>query len=1057
MKVEGNIRRIAAVVAIPSFLIFIAILLVLHVPGSFEPPYVFLILNTIFTGLIPLAIAAIAFSSYRRSASFGILLIGVGMLVFGLACIVSPLTAGLPDGRNMNITIHNTGALGCATCQLFGGAVLLSGLAPRRKEGRALDIGAAYGIAVFLLVILIAATISGLMPVFLDPVIGYSVFRQVVIAGAIAFFGIASFLFALAYLKMSGEFLFWYAIGLGLLATGLLSAVAGLVAGDPFSWTARISQYFGCSFLLVAVIALSKEARRENIPIGDALSRFFGESREGYEMLVTGNPDAIIVVQSNRILFANDAALRLYGAKSLQELGRKSVLDLVDLNDRSRVGKKFERISSDPEFMVGEIRIVKLDGTLLDVAARAAPIRYDGGPAVLATLRDITDRKRVEEALRQKQAEIQALFDNTPAALALFDAAPPYMVLTHNRAYQELFNEPFRSRGMTGLNVYEYAPEVEAAEVVAVFDEVARTRTPKQFLDFPYRSDPPNERWFNWYMAPIVFDGKTISLVSMSLDVTAWHRAKEEVQKSRDELEARVQERTTELKIALETVGNERQRLYDVLESLPAMVCLLRPDYRIAFANRSFRDQFGESVVGKICYEVCYGNTDPCDFCESFKVLKTGLPHSWEVTAQDGTAMSAHDFPFTDTDGTKMILEMDIDITESRNMAEKIRQISAYNRNLIETSLDPLVTIKPDGKIGDVNEATVRVTGYSREELIGTDFSRYFTDPGQAEAGYLAVFRDGSVTDYALEIRHRDGRVIPVLYNASVFRDAQGCIAGVFAAARDITEQKKAQDELKKSHDLLEYRVRERTAEIARRNDDLAAAEEELKKNYEELARNERKIRDALAEKEVLLAEIHHRVKNNLSAFISLLSLEGSYDDTPAGIAMKNDLQNRARSMALIHETLYKTYQFSSVDMQVYLTTLVDQVVGSYNSRISVKASVHAEGVSLDLGRATPAGLIVNELVTNSLKYAFPADCGFRMPMIAVAMVRNDGKYFLRVKDNGIGLPKDFNVQSTKTLGIKLVNFLARHQMRATIEVNSSNGTEFVFIFADAQKNSGGS
>ena len=151
----------------------------------------------------------------------------------------------------------------------------------------------------------------------------------------------------------------------------------------------------------------------------------------------------------------------------------------------------------------------------------------------------------------------------------------------------------------------------------------------------------------------------------------------------------------------------------------------------------------------------------------------------------------------------------------------------------------------------------------------------------------------------------------------------------------------------------------------------------QLRKNCGRISRNyntRKPLNDALAEKEVLLSEIHHRVKNNLAAFISLLSLEGSSVETPEGQALKKDLQNRARTMALIHETLYKTRQYSEVDMEFYLSTLIDQVVNSYSSTQSIGTFVDAKGITLDLGRATPIGLIVNELVTNSLKYAFPPD-----------------------------------------------------------------------------------
>jgi PAS domain S-box-containing protein len=134
---------------------------------------------------------------------------------------------------------------------------------------------------------------------------------------------------------------------------------------------------------------------------------------------------------------------------------------------------------------------------------------------------------------------------------------------------------------------------------------------------------------------------------------------------------------------------------------------------------------------------------------------------------------------------------------------EALRQVSAYNRSLIEASLDPLVTISVEGKIMDVNAAAEQITGRTRSELIGTDFADNFTDPGEARRGYQRAFSEGSVRDYALEVRHRDGRLTPVLYNASVYRDEKGKVLGVFAAARDITELKRAEEKARAALEQL--------------------------------------------------------------------------------------------------------------------------------------------------------------------------------------------------------------------------------------------------------------
>jgi len=143
------------------------------------------------------------------------------------------------------------------------------------------------------------------------------------------------------------------------------------------------------------------------------------------------------------------------------------------------------------------------------------------------------------------------------------------------------------------------------------------------------------------------------------------------------------------------------------------------------------------------------------------------------------------------------------DITERKRAEEALRGAHQYNRSLIEASLDPLVTISPEGKVTDVNSATELATGVSRDQLIGSDFSDYFTEPEKAREGYRTTFFKGTVRDYPLAIRHTSGMITDVLYNATIYRNEAGEIQGVFAAARDITERKRAEEALKESETRL--------------------------------------------------------------------------------------------------------------------------------------------------------------------------------------------------------------------------------------------------------------
>ncbi len=190
----------------------------------------------------------------------------------------------------------------------------------------------------------------------------------------------------------------------------------------------------------------------------------------------------------------------------------------------------------------------------------------------------------------------------------------------------------------------------------------------------------------------------------------------------------------------------------------------------------------------KSCWkQMVSGTTDEQSPIEYRLISKTGV---WEWVQSRATTIK-HD---EQGKATQMLFTLTI-ITSRKKAKEELLAASLYCRSLIEASLDPLVTISKEGKITDVNKATEIATGCSHAELVGSDFSDYFTEPEKAIAGYQQVFTEGFIKDYPLVIRHKSGDVTDVLYNASIYRDPEGEIQGVFAAAREITGRKK----LKKS------------------------------------------------------------------------------------------------------------------------------------------------------------------------------------------------------------------------------------------------------------------
>ncbi len=220
-------------------------------------------------------------------------------------------------------------------------------------------------------------------------------------------------------------------------------------------------------------------------------------------------------------------------------------------------------------------------------------------------------------------------------------------------------------------------------------------------------------------------------------------------------------------------------------------------DYRFLEINSAFERQTGlHNAEGKLMRTIAPAHEEHW-FTTYGKVALTGEPIRFTNEAKSlNRWFDVYAFPVGEEKIRNVALIFN-DITERKLTEQKLLTASLYSRSLLEASLDPLVTISKEGQITDVNKATEEVTGRSREELIGSDFSDYFIEPKKARAGYQKVFVKGFLKNYPLAIRHNSGRVTDVLYNASVYRNPQGEVQGVFAAARDITERKIAEEKLR--------------------------------------------------------------------------------------------------------------------------------------------------------------------------------------------------------------------------------------------------------------------
>lgn len=257
-----------------------------------------------------------------------------------------------------------------------------------------------------------------------------------------------------------------------------------------------------------------------------------------------------------------------------------------------------------------------------------------------------------------------------------------------------------------------------------------------------------------------------------------------------------------------------------------------------------------------------------------------------------------------------------------------------------------------------------------------------------------------------------------------------------------IVERKRAEAELRAHHEQLEKLVVERTAELTEAN---AALVEEIA----ERKRAEQQARASLREKEILLYEVHHRVKNNLQIVSSLLDMQSMAAQEPSATKVLQGSRDRVKAMALVHEKLYRTPDLASIDAADYVAGVIDYLLGAYeNQAPRVIFDVQVDNVALDLDTAIYCGLIINELVSNALKHAFPSEGSmYAANEIRVGLCSEaDGMLALVVSDNGAGLPKDLDLEVSQSLGMRLVKML-NQQLEGTIELDRSAGTAIKITF----------
>jgi PAS domain S-box-containing protein len=357
-----------------------------------------------------------------------------------------------------------------------------------------------------------------------------------------------------------------------------------------------------------------------------------------------------------------------------------------------------------------------------------------------------------------------------------------------------------------------------------------------------------------------------------------------------------------------------------------------------------------------------------------------------------------------------------IDITSRKDIENALRESEERYRMLVDNVPD-IILVHRNGVLLYVNPAAASMMGYTIQELYDT-LLIFHVSPEYHGILIDAIKRrmdSQDIEPYELEILSKSGERKRVVVRGCTIQ-YQGEPASLNVLT-DITERKIIEDQLRDFNEKLEIEVKNRTEEL----------------------------QTSLAEKEVLLKEIHHRVKNNMQVISSLLFMQARNAEQKEVRDILLESQNRIKSIALVHEKLYQSKDFDRIDYPDYLIRITKQIAESYKAgQNQVRIIVNNDTVYLSIDKAVPCSLIVSELVSNSLKYAFPDN---RPGEIQIDFSLLENEYELIYTDNGIGIPESIEPGKTKTLGLELIQGLV-HQLNGTMTLDRSNGTKYTLRFS---------
>jgi len=461
------------------------------------------------------------------------------------------------------------------------------------------------------------------------------------------------------------------------------------------------------------------------------------------------------------------------------------------------------------------------------------------------------------------------------------------------------------------------------------------------------------------------------------------------------------------------TLQQSEERYRILAERNPHGIQVIDPTGIVTYVNPAYQEMLGytkEELLGKSTVDLLEPASKRPKLREYLSLLVKKQPEPTTYFQQnrrkDGRVIEqAVDWNYSrDGEGNVVgFISVITDITERKQAEEALRQERDFAEGLIETARVIVLVLDNQGRIVRFNPYMEEISGYRLEEVQGKDwFTTFLPERDRSRIGDL--FRE-SVSGVRIRgnvnpIVTKDGREREIEWYDTTLKDASGDIIGVLTIGQDVTDRKRADEQLQIS----------------------------------------------LKEKELLLREIHHRVKNNIQVMTGLLRLQANKIKSKPALEAFEETQNRIKALSLVHETLYGSEGPANFDLQRYVERVGKGLLLAYGrSNRSVDLLVDVRGATIGVDAVVPVGLILNELMSNCLKHAFPEKRRGRI-RIGTRPAGEDNIEF-SVSDDGVGLPQEIDPHNTETIGLGLVVGLAENQLGGSVEVARDGGTRFTITF----------